>query len=602
MNKIELKNIFLLNWYGFINVTIPVDDDLTFITGENESGKSTILDAFKYAFIGDTEFNKSSGTAKRDLKSYTRCLIDPTKGTYARPADRYPTVYTHIALEFHDELNKKDIVLGVVIETASSNDISSTRYIIHGKKIKDIRFTYSEGEKEIPYSARKFCETYQTKQMQVNEGLDQFMIAVGLRLSKNYRDDYKRKLRNMMTYKAESRIPEFMKKFVLEEKPVDFKKLKDSKKNIDQLNADLTNVQEELEIIDEILNHYNEYEKIQARQVLDNVKDLYGDNFLKKDYENFKKYIQTEKYPTHMDYLDYEIAPNLDRFIKSKMKGAKNKSYYSFLKKIGEENIPVFSDDEVKVINSIEEMLPIVRMEEFVILKQYIEEGIIDLDELLNLYPGTSKAALDYAYDYLIDQEILSSKEINPLTIKEELRSYLDDAINYAITRYNLEFGEFEGKYKLYRNYYKEQVAMILLKKNIMDLKLKGTYYDSTTRGDTYIFAGLKKDDQGKLNYKDKFLSSQIMQWESVNNTTFDNNEGKKILSTKKVHLFVRKVDEEDGIVLPFTYFGTAKIENIRESFTEENGTRYPTLLCDLRLDNEIPKQYHLDFEVPESK
>ena len=68
------------------------------------------------------------------------------------------------------------------------------------------------------------------------------------------------------------------------------------------------------------------------------------ENFLKKDYENFKKYIQSEKYPLHMDYLDYEIAPNLDRFVKSGMKGGKNRSYYSFLKKIGEDSIPVFSD------------------------------------------------------------------------------------------------------------------------------------------------------------------------------------------------------------------------------------------------------------------
>ncbi|MBR0418656.1 MAG: AAA family ATPase [Erysipelotrichaceae bacterium] len=284
MNKIELKNIFLLNWYGFVNVTIPVDDDLTFITGENESGKSTILDAFKYAFIGDTEFNKSSGAAKRDLKSYTRCLIDPTKGTYARPADKYPTVYTHIALEFNDELNKKDFVLGVVIETSSSNDISSTRYIINNKRIEDLCFTYYEGEKEVPYSARRFCEQYQVKQMQVNDGLEQFMNAVGLRLSKNYRDDYKRKLRNMMTYKAESRIPEFMKRFVLEDKPVDFKKLKDSKKNIDQLNADLSNIQEELSIIDDILDDYSEYERISARLVLDDVKDIYGD-ILKLEHE-----------------------------------------------------------------------------------------------------------------------------------------------------------------------------------------------------------------------------------------------------------------------------------------------------------------------------
>ncbi len=326
------------------------------------------------------------------------------------------------------------------------------------------------------------------------------------------------------------------------------------------------------------------------------------ENFLKKDYENFKKYIQSEKYPLHMDYLDYEIAPNLDRFVKSGMKGGKNRSYYSFLKKIGEDSIPVFSDKEIRIINAIEDMIPIVRLEEFVILKQYIEEARINLNELKELYPSTTNEALNYAYDYLIDQNIIGENGLDPITVGEEYREYLVDTITYAISRYNIEFGEFDGRYKLYRNYYKEQVAMIMLKKKTMDLKIIGTYYDPNNVGDTYIFVGLKKDEIGKLNYKDHFLDSKTMQWESKNNTTFDNAEGKKILATKRVFLFVRKVEREDGIVLPFTYFGTAKIENIRESYTEENGTKYPTLLCDLKLDNEIPKQYFLDFEVPEKK
>ena len=275
MEKIVLKNIYLLNWYGFVGVTIPVDKDLTFITGENESGKSTILDAFKYAFIGDTEFNKSSGAAKRDLKSYTRCLIDPTKNTYARPAEKYPTVYTHIALEFQDELNKKNMVLGVVIETSPGNDVTPIRYRVDNVLMKDMEFTYTDGSKTVPYSAKKLCEKYHVPQMQVSDGLENFMNAVGLRLTKNYRDDYKRKLRNMMTYKAESRIPEFMKKFVLEDKPVDFKKLKESKKNIDQLNQDLKNIREELSILDNVLKYFNEYENINARLLLDDVKDVY---------------------------------------------------------------------------------------------------------------------------------------------------------------------------------------------------------------------------------------------------------------------------------------------------------------------------------------
>ena len=60
MSKTVLTRVHLVNWYGFIDVIIPIAEDLTLISGENECGKSTILDAIKYAFTGDTQFNKAS--------------------------------------------------------------------------------------------------------------------------------------------------------------------------------------------------------------------------------------------------------------------------------------------------------------------------------------------------------------------------------------------------------------------------------------------------------------------------------------------------------------------------------------------------------------
>ena len=324
--------------------------------------------------------------------------------------------------------------------------------------------------------------------------------------------------------------------------------------------------------------------------------------FLKKDYENFKSYIQCDTYPKHMDYLDQEFAPNLDRFIKSHMGASKNKSYYTFLKKIGEESIPVFTKEENDLVDSIEELLPIVRVNEFAILKQYIDQGSINLEELESLYPKANKESLNYAYDYLIKQKILNNDALDPLKLKEEFRDYLEDTIDYGLSRYLQEFGEYEGMYKLYGNYTKEQIGMSLLMEKTMNLKLKGTYYDPTHPGETYIFVGLKKDEKGKLNYKDKFLSSKIFQWESQNNTTVDNVEGQRLSSTRLIHLFVRKVENEDGIQLPFTYFGTGSFTNLRESYTEENGQRYPTLLFDVVLDKEVPKEYYLDFEIPETE
>lgn len=66
---------------------------------------------------------------------------------------------------------------------------------------------------------------------------------------------------------------------------------------------------------------------------------------------------------------------------------------------------------------------------------------------------------------------------------------------------------------------------------------MKGTKFDDD--GTTYVFVGLKKDSskEEKLNYKDKFISSKVFQWESENNTTLENSTGKKLLNTKSSSL-----------------------------------------------------------------
>ena len=244
--------------------------------------------------------------------------------------------------------------------------------------------------------------------------------------------------------------------------------------------------------------------------------------------------------------------------------------------------------------------MPLVRPHEYLIVKQLLETGEENLEELNRIYPLTTKQSLEYARKYLIKNGIIENPKVDFGNIGEDYREYLMDTIDYGLTRLSTEFGEFDGQYKLYGNYYKEQVAMVMLKEGTMDLKVIGTYYDPNVPGDTYVFIGLKKDETGKLNYKDKFISPRIFQWESRNDTTVNNSEGKKLLNTKRVYLFVRKIEKEDGITLPFTYFGTGQFTNMRTSFTEENGKQYPTLLFDIELDKEVSKEYYLDFEIPE--
>lgn len=314
--------------------------------------------------------------------------------------------------------------------------------------------------------------------------------------------------------------------------------------------------------------------------------------FLEKDYNNFKAYINNGSYPTHMDFLNSDVAPDLIRIIKSSFSGSKNMSYYNFLKKINEETIPIFSDDEVGIVNKIEDLLPIARLDEYLIIEQAIKDSVVDLKRLEGRNSHITDKTLENAYNNLVKLDIIENDNFDIFNISnEDLKEYIIDTLNYGITRYNREFGEYDGLFKLYRNYYKEQASRIMLKNGLLQ---KGTYYEDDI---AYIFAGIKKDEEGKLNYKDKFLSNKVFQWESIADVS--ESEKEHLRNSKKVHLFIRKMESEDTVTLPYTYFGLGNFTNERAWYTEENGVKHPTLLFDIILDNEVPEEYFVDFEIP---
>lgn len=316
--------------------------------------------------------------------------------------------------------------------------------------------------------------------------------------------------------------------------------------------------------------------------------------FLEKDYQNFKAYVNSGTYPSHMDFLNYDVSPDLIRIIKSTFGGSKNKSYYNFLKKIDEETIPIFSSEEIKFINNIEDLLPLARLDEYLIIEQAIKEKVVDLKRLEGKESHITAKTLENAYSNLKSLGIFENKNINIFELENgELINYLYDLLQYGIVRYNREFGEYEGLFKLYGNYYKEQASRIMLKNGLLQ---KGTYYENDI---AYIFAGIKKDEEGKLNYRDKFINNKVFQWESI--ADISESEKQHLRISKKVHLFIRKMESEDTVTLPYTYFGLGTFTNERTSFTEENGTKHPTLLFDIVLDDAVPEDYYIDFEIPEN-
>ena len=316
--------------------------------------------------------------------------------------------------------------------------------------------------------------------------------------------------------------------------------------------------------------------------------------YMKTDYLNFKNYLNSPSYPKHMDYLNSDYAPNLLKFMKIKIKGRKTESYYNFLKGIEEDNLPLFSSEQVNVVNYLSSLLPLVRRHEYVIVQRLLGRAL-SKDEihvaLLEEIPDNRIEQTEHALRFLAENDVIAEShgmvKLN-CDNEPEFKEFVADLLEYGITDFIARYrGENEDDFLMWQDYRQDQ-ALLKILENPKHNQL-GTYYKD---GNMYVFAGLKKNraEDDPSNYKDRFLSSDVFQWESI--ARISKTEEEKQKQAKQVFVFVRKVKEENGITLPFTYVGTGKLMNPRKGATT-NGS----ILYDIHMNQGLPDYLMDDFK-----
>ena len=133
----KLTKIKLINWHYFVNQTIEVKNNIL-LTGQNASGKSTILDAVTFVLTaGEQTFNiAANDKGKRDLKGYVKCKLGQDEREYLRNGD----VTGHVALEFFEEKYNRYFTVGVVIDCFGDVLPPKVLYYIKESKIDDEMF------------------------------------------------------------------------------------------------------------------------------------------------------------------------------------------------------------------------------------------------------------------------------------------------------------------------------------------------------------------------------------------------------------------------------------------------------------------------------
>lgn len=316
--------------------------------------------------------------------------------------------------------------------------------------------------------------------------------------------------------------------------------------------------------------------------------------YLKNDYNNFKSFLKTPSYPRHVDYLNSDYAPNLLKFMKIKAPGyGKTESYYNFLKLvIMEETLPSFTEKQIRAINYLSSLLPLVRRHEYMIVKQIFagETKENKITRILNdEIPRCTDEHVDHALRFMQEGGVIvrSNGEVSfACELEPEFIDYVNDLLEYGLKQYCARYQN-EEDFLLWQDYRQDQALLKILENPKHNQY--GTYYKN---GNIYIFAGLKKDDtvQEHLNYKDKFLDDEMFQWESIAHI----KEKDEILqkNARQAFVFVRKVESENGITLPFTFVGTGQLHNPRKGVTD-NGS----ILYDIHMDNKLPEDLMEDFK-----
>lgn len=323
-------------------------------------------------------------------------------------------------------------------------------------------------------------------------------------------------------------------------------------------------------------------------------------SYLKQDYNNFKKYMNTDYPPKHMDFINNDCAPDLMRFLQVKIGGKKTGCYYSFLQGIEETNLPLFSDDQVAFIKYMSSLLPLVRPHEYIVIRHLLKGDLSETDlrkELQAEVTNCSKDEIDHTLRFMIKKQAITSTD-SMFTINTELDDqfieYIEDLLDYGMTQYDSIYKSAE-KFVLWHNYRMDQVQLKMLKDP--DHNQKGTYFYGD---EAIVFASLKKDAsiEERLAYKDKFLAADTFQWECENNISQRDLQSLRLC--KYVHLFIRKVDEEHGVRLPFIYVGEGKFSNERkqEKIDSKTGKINTTYLYDIPMAEVLPEYLQYDFGV----
>jgi energy-coupling factor transporter ATP-binding protein EcfA2 len=419
----SLTRLRLINWHLFANEDIDIKN-ITFLTGANGTGKSTIIDAIQIVLLGDTSghnFNKAANDRTgRTLRGYLRCETGETADGQVmclRPG-RFTS---YIALQFFDDKTNKDFTLGIVFDSYE-DDTEEHHFFYLASKFPENDFTNAhllDKEQARPLTYKEFskilADSYKPDEYQFfdsNIEYHEFLKHVLGDLPEKFFTLFKK----AVGFSPITNISSFITEFVCD---VDYNiDISPMQTNIEQyklLELEAKKVQTKIDALTSIKEAYGEFAKVKENLVLaDYVADKANYESDKADLDSYNQNLEKNK--SRISEID-----NLCRQYDEQMAELKEEKESYLAKKVGSAGYSLTASLSQKKQQSLEKIAA-------------LESNYASLSLTLSNYINSYKNALDKLYQRLTSEDLsfLSDEE------NDEIEQFKDQAKEFAATSADL--------------------------------------------------------------------------------------------------------------------------------------------------------------------
>lgn len=340
--------------------------------------------------------------------------------------------------------------------------------------------------------------------------------------------------------------------------------------------------------------HFDEISKKRIFHSIDQIKGI--KRIIKESYRNLK--YKLGRVPSLMDFYENGEVDPLTIL-------ANYKSYYAFLCEVEPEYKEQLTDNEMATLEYLSKTVARgKRPHEAEIVQELLANGQVNRDHIIRILDEKyeikeSKEGIEAAIKVLSGTFVTNEAEaekyrnINMLqsinTGFYQRMSFFDkemkntvfakqvfDLVELGKRRYQdtyLTKKKQDGVFALYEKYSRRDVCHLLN----WGRDLSSTMYGMKRVGDDVcIFVTYHKADaageqeylEGKPDYADEFINSQVFAWDSQIGKGLDSPYMKNVMEAVKKHLFVKKSDAEGT---DFYYMGQFDITNVREAKKKDN-------------------------------